>query len=226
MELVLAAIFGLMAATCAAVAWRTSREARRRSDARVAALAATIDPPHGDEQPQPVEASMPQPLNPLAKIGIGFGAVTVAIIAAALVMDAAERGPAAPARAQTSALELLTMQPQRQNGALTVSGIVRNTSERPARGVVAEVEVVGTTGELLATRREPIALQSLPPEANSPFSVTIEGVGTAQRYRIAFRGPDGIVRHVDRRAESKPSTHGATSTSAARRPETPQPSGS
>ena len=52
---------------------------------------------------------MPQPLNPLAKIGIGFGAVTVAIIAAALVMDAAERGPAAPARAQTSALELLTI---------------------------------------------------------------------------------------------------------------------
>jgi hypothetical protein len=220
MELVLAAISGVMAAACAAVAWRTAREARRRSEARVAALAATIDPPRGGEQRPHVDVSMPQPLNPLAKIGIGFGAVTVAIIAAALVIDAAERGSAAPARAQTPALELVTMQPQRQNGVLTVSGIIRNSSERPALGIVAEVTVVGTTGELLATRRVPIELQSLPPEANSSFSVTIDGVGAAQRYRIAFRGPEGIVKHVDRRVESH--RQSADVAPATHRPATPQ----
>ena len=67
---------------------------------------------------------------------------------------------------------------------------------------MAEVTVVGTSGEVMATRAVPIELQSLPPEANSSFTVTLDGVGTAQRYRIAFRGPDGIVRHVDRREES------------------------
>ena len=200
MELVLAALSGVISAVCAAIAWRTSREARRRSDARVAALADTIDPPRSEESRQP-GGVMPRSLNPLAKIGIGFGAVTVAIIAAALVMDAAER-PATTARAQTPALELVTMQPQRQNGALTVSGIIRNSSERPVVGIVAEVTVVGTSGDVMATRTVPIELQSLPPEANSSFSVTLDGVGTAQRYRIAFRGPDGIVRHVDRREES------------------------
>ena len=200
MELVLAALSGVISAVCAAIAWRTSREARRRSDARVAALADTIDPQRSEESRQP-GAVMPRSLNPLAKIGIGFGAVTVAIIAAALVMDAAER-PATTARAQTPALELVTMQPQRQNGALTVSGIIRNSSERPVVGIVAEVTVVGTSGDVMATRTVPIELQSLPPEANSSFSVTLDGVGTAQRYRIAFRGPDGIVRHIDRREET------------------------
>lgn len=202
MELMLAAISGVISAVCAAIAWRTSREARRRSNARVASLAETIDPSRGQEQHQHGGVSMPRSLNPLAKIGIGFGVVTVAIIGAALVMDAAERGPATPARAQTPALELVTMQPQRRNGALTVSGIIRNSSERPVAGVVAEVTVVGTSGEVMATRAVPIELQSLPPEANSSFTVTLDGVGTAQRYRIAFRGPDGIVRHVDRREES------------------------
>ena len=202
MELVLAAISGVISAVCAAVAWRTSREARRRSDARVAALADTIDPSHSDEPRRHGGVSMPRSLNPLAKIGIGFGAVTVAIIAAALVMDAAERDPAAPPRAQTPPLELVSMQPRRQNGALTVSGIIRNSSERPVVGIVAEVTVVGTSGDVMVTRTVPIELQSLPPEANSAFSVTLDGVGTAQRYRIAFRGPDGVVRHVDRRQES------------------------
>ena len=206
MELVLAAIFGVISAACAAVAWRTSREARRRSEARVAALADTIDPPRGDEQRQHVAVSMPRSLNPLAKVGIGFSAVTVAIIAAALAMDAAERGPSTPARAQTPALELVSMQPQRQNGALTVTGIIRNSSERPVVGIVAEVTVVGTSGDVMASRSVPIELQSLPPEANASFSVTLDGVGTAQRYRIAFRGPDGIVRHVDRREEPRRQT--------------------
>ena len=201
MQLVLAVVFGVLAAACAALAWRTSREGRRRSDARVAALAATIDPTRGDEQ-VPIDAPMPKPFNPLAKIGIGFGVVTAAIVAAALVIDAAERHPAAPGRAQTSSLELVTMQPQRQKGTLTVTGLVRNSSERPAVNIAAEITVLGASGEVLATRRAPIQLHSLPPEANSPFSVTVDGIGTAQRYRIAFRGPDGLVRHVDRRAES------------------------
>lgn len=201
MELV-AVVFGVMAAACAALAWHTSREARRRSDARVAVLAETIDPLRGDE-PAQLDAPMPKPFNPLAKIGIGFGAVTVAIVAAALVIDAAERRPATPGHAQSSALELISMQPQRQNGTLTVSGLVRNGGERPAVDIAAEITVVGTSGQVLATRRAPIQLHSLPPEADSGFSVTVDGIGAAQRYRIAFRGPEGIVRHVDRRAGSQ-----------------------
>jgi hypothetical protein len=202
MELVLAVVFGLMAAGCAALAWRTSREAQRRSAARVAALAATIDPLRGDE-PSRLDAPMPKPFNPLAKIGIGFGAVTVAIVAAALVMDAAERRPSPPGHARTSVLELVSMQPQRQNGSLTVSGLVRNGGERPAVNIAAEITVVGASGEILATRRAPLQRHSVPPEADSAFSVTVDGIGAAQRYRIAFRSPDGIVRHVDRRAQSR-----------------------
>lgn len=202
MELVLAVVFAVMAAACAALAWRTSREAHRRSDARVAALAATIDPLRGDE-PTQLDAPMPKPFNPLVKIGIGFGTVTVAIVAAALVIDAAERRPTTAGNARTPALELVSMQPQRQNGSLTVSGLVRNGGERPAVDISAEVTVVGTSGKILATRQAPIQLHSLPPEADSAFSVTVDGIGAAQRYRIAFRSPDGIVRHVDRRAQSR-----------------------
>jgi hypothetical protein len=195
---VLAVIFGVAAAVCAALAWRTSREARRRSDARVAELAAKIDPPDEAVAP-PVGAPMPPSLNPFAKVGIGFAVVTFAIVAAALVIDAAERRPGAD-RSQPPALELVSMQPQRQNGALTVSGLVRNSGDRAAVGIVAEITVLDRTGEILGTRRAPIALPSLPPEANSPFSVTFDGIGSAQRYRIAFRDAERIVRHVDRRA--------------------------
>jgi hypothetical protein len=198
-SLAAAALFGGMT-------WHLYRRERRRSDARVAALAAMIDDP-APPAPTPLFASGQIPFahdHPLLKIAAGFVLIAAAILAVAIAGDWSERRPsaatAAPA-AEPAALALLSMRHERSGDTLTVTGLVRNEGTRPADGIVATVLAFDGIGTFLASGRAPVDVRSLAPGEEAPFRVAIPGVPAAARYRVAFRNDSGLVRHVDRRRQ-------------------------
>jgi len=57
------------------------------------------------------------------------------------------------------------------------------------------------TGGFTASGRASLDFVVLEPGAESPFVVTIPNVTDVAKYRVSFRTEDGMMRHVDRRAE-------------------------
>src|SRR5712691_415566 len=112
----------IVAAVMSVVAWRLARDERRRSEARVAALAADI---HG-ERPSPVDVSdrffaegeSRTPGSPLRALAVGV--VVVGSIIALVVFASGSRGgsvAASPRAAEAPAaapLELVTLGHQRE----------------------------------------------------------------------------------------------------------------
>ena len=190
------------------LAWQAYRQEHRRADARVAALSAAID---GDSTTR--GAGMPVAAHPqgmfaperhvaarghvLIKGAVGI-AMTLAVIVA-VAMGTREAGSpvhmAAPAL-----LELLSMRHTRDGGNLTVSGFVRNPAAGPdIDHVTVVVLAFDQDGGFVASGRAPLEIPTLRPGDESPFMVTIAGVGI-ERYRVTFRTDGGVVRHLDRRA--------------------------
>jgi hypothetical protein len=208
-------IFSLAAAAgFGAVTWYTLREARQRSDARVASLAAALD---GGLRRTPVSApvSADAPLfevehrsavqgRPLLKLTIGFAMAVIVIVAIAMTAAGPETPTAAPSGAtQASAgpsLELLSMRHEQARDGLTVTGLVRNPATAPASAIVAVVVAFDRDGNFLASGRAPLEYGRLASGDESPFRVTIANVTDVGRYRVSFRTADGVVRHVDRRS--------------------------
>ena len=88
---IVAIVSACVAAACALYAWRTAQQERRRSDARVAALAEAIDPLQIDD-PTPIFGHVPATgVHPLLKVAAGFGTVVAAIVIVAMTTDALER---------------------------------------------------------------------------------------------------------------------------------------
>lgn len=201
--LVLLSIFSFSAAVVFGyLAWHTRREERRRSDARIAALAMAIDgdDPGADGPPamfgRPRHAGVRR--NPILTAAAGIG-VTVAIVVAVAMTT---RQPEQPARTE-SQLELLAMRDARDRDTLTISGVVRNAGRgSEIDRVTAVVLAYGPNGSFLATGRAPLEIPRLRPGEESPFVVSLPGVIGVQRYRVTFRGSQGVVRHVDLRAAS------------------------
>src|SRR5882672_7596029 len=144
----------LLAAIMSVIAWRIALEERRRSEARVAALAAEI---HGVAAPTvrvtrgPIEdlelqpaAAVPtrsdlftqaQPAASRSRLvaSVAIGVFMFATVAAlAIVLSAGSRSVANPAHAnaatavRTMPLELVALGHQREGDRLTVRGVVRN----------------------------------------------------------------------------------------------------
>jgi hypothetical protein len=210
------AIVALLAATgFAAWAWRLLRLERERSAARVAALSTAIDattpaaPTAGISELFAAKRSDAAAGNPMLKAGV---AVAMTILLAAIVAWAngrpsgAASGQAAAAgvtRTRTVApLELLSMRHTREGTTLTVSGLVRNP---PAGATVSHITAVvlafNGAGAFVASGRAALDFTTLDPSDESPFVVTIAGAPDVARYRVSFRTEDGVVRHIDRRAE-------------------------
>jgi len=218
----------LVAITMTVLAWRVLREDRRRTDARVAALAAEINDGSMNrysevalnEAPHvPVdhlfanadtEAERPRPR--LAAI-VGGGALVVGTIGTLLLLatsgarPSAATGPkprpsaaaAAPAAAN-STLELMALGHEREDDRLTIRGIVRNPSGgQPLTNVTAVVLLFNQQGGFLTSGRAAIG-GALAPGGEAPFAVTVPGAGDVGRYRVSFRTSEGIVPHVDRRS--------------------------
>jgi hypothetical protein len=221
----------LLAAIMSVIAWRIALDERRRSEGRVAALAAEI---HGVATPPvhvtrgPIEdlelrpaavvttrsdlftqAQQPaaSPSRLVASIAIGvfmFGCVA----ALAIVLSAGSRSVANPAHAnaatagRTMPLELVALGHQREGDRLTVRGVVRN----PASGerldnLAAVVFLFNHDGGFLASGRATVESAPLGPGGESAFVVTVPGASDVERYRVSFRTDDRIVPHVDRRHE-------------------------
>jgi hypothetical protein len=197
------------AAVCALLLWRVLRENRRRSDARVAALAAAIDGPRAAAPPpaaiataQLFEAGRQSAMQgrPLLKVAIGFAMAVAVIVLIAMTGDRQAAAPEAPApEPPGTALELLSMRHARSGDAITVTGLVRNPGAAAARRVIAVVLAFDRSGDFVASGRAPLEFPVLAGGDESPFQVTIPKVSDIGRYRVSFRTDSGVIRHVDRR---------------------------
>jgi hypothetical protein len=233
MEIILIVVTVLSLAIAGAmsiVAWRVAGEERRRSEARVAALAADIRSSDADID-LPLEAAVAgaptsgnmftfiQPVTALPRLAtvILAGVLVVGAGAALLVAlgrsgdvaansvtkpvaRAAESQAAAPP-ATAGALELVALGHERDRGRLTVRGIVRNPlSGSPVNQLAAVVVVYDRTGGFLTTGRALVQVPSLGPGGESTFLVTIPGAADVGRYRVSFRSEDRVIPHVDTRS--------------------------
>ena len=138
---------------------------------------------------------------------IGAMAVTIVIgaIIGARISDGAPAS-ATPVRHDSTAasapapLELVSMRYQHQGTTLTVSGFVRNPAQGVAmNGVTAVVFAFDRTGAFIASGRAALDFSALAPGDESPFVVSVPNVTDVARYRVTFRGGNGVIRHIDRR---------------------------
>lgn len=212
----------VIALVMSVVAWRMATEERRRSDARVTALAAEIH--HDlDLRSGSVEAMTPQAMSTdlfaaaqaasgsrLATI-VAFGVIVVGSIATVGLLlgeesrragaDAAAVDASAPDSTRGAALplELVALGHERDDDRLTVRGVVRNPQAGAAvDGLTAVVFVFGTDGNFITSGRSDIDSARLGPGGESRFVVTVPAADVG-RYRVSFRTDDRIVPHVDRR---------------------------
>jgi hypothetical protein len=192
----------LAAIALAAYAWSLHRVERRRSAARVSALAAAIDgnamhaPAMFDRDRDPAVQG-----RPLLKVAVGFAMAVAIIVLIAMTGDrraTPAAGPAPAVQHEQDSLELLSMRHQRAGDVLTVTGLVRNPGVAPGP-ITAVVFAFDRDGGFVASGRAPLEFATIAAGDESPFQVTIPDVKDVGRYRVSFRTTDGVVRHVDRR---------------------------
>src|SRR5688572_20564776 len=196
------------------LAWRSITAERQRSDARVSALSAAIDPPGRDDASLLFLHEQSAPTHPLVRafagLGTVLGVVLIVTLAIGLVqgptgaihseVGSPEGGTTTPKAPVTEpALELLAMDHRRSTRSLMVTGTVRNGSGQPFDGT-AEVVVVDGADRITGRARVFLAQRPLPPGASSSFRMNIPDVVAVDRYRVSFWSHGEIVRHVDRRA--------------------------
>jgi hypothetical protein len=126
----------------------------------------------------------------------------VVVVAAAMGNRSTGAAASAAVAAEKAPLELMSMRHTREGTTLTVTGLVRNPpGGAQARRVTAVVFAFDRTGGFTASGRAPLDFVVLEPGDESPFVVTIPNVTEVAKYRVSFRTEDGMMRHVDRRAE-------------------------
>jgi hypothetical protein len=138
---------------------------------------------------------------------LGLAAAAVVLFALAAHQPASPRVEAVPAAKAGAAsvaaagLELMSLRDARQNGTLTITGLVQNPRGGAALShVVVTAFAFDAKGSFLASGRAPLDYTTLQPGEESPFVVTVPVPDTVARYRIGFRGDDGrVIAHVDRR---------------------------
>jgi hypothetical protein len=203
-------------------AWRLRTDERRRSEARVAALASAIDAIEAasapsEAQPEPVvmnglfapehSAAAKGALPIRLAVGAAMGIFLLVVIAMSNRGTPHETAPAnetaRPVSTRAAApLELISMRHEREGDTLRVSGLVRNPRDGGAMTrVAAVVFAFNRAGAFVASGRAGLDFTTLEPGDESPFVVTVPGVAEVARYRVSFRTDAGVVQHVDRRSE-------------------------
>ena len=209
----LAVVALLMTLGMGIVTWRLLRDERRRSAARIAALAAELDgyraaPPSLPEPATPSPftglgaASAEAPVPGWAAQGAGLVAAAGLVLAVVLITaiglregDGGEPGP--PARAP---IELLALAHEPAGSALAISGSVRAAEATVAGPLAVLATALDAGGSPVASRR--VALPELVPGAVLPFVVEVPAAGVS-RYRISFLRDEATVPHVDRRSSAR-----------------------
>jgi hypothetical protein len=181
-----------LAATSALIAWRLVQEERRRSDARVEALAAGV---HGDPLPPAGDLFGSPPAGVPRR-----GAMAMAALAAAVLVTGAALVGGAGSDENAAPLELVALDHHRTAEGLVVSGVVRNPSGRSGAGAVtAVVHVFDAGGALIRTLQTAVDGGTLGSGAEGRFSVTVPEGDRVQRYRVGFRSGRRTVAHIDLR---------------------------
>jgi hypothetical protein len=193
-----------------------ARADRRRSDARVAALAAAIDdtrwtPGLGigadsdfmPESPAAVSLVVPDVERP-SRLPAFAGAALVVVAASTLLFVGMNRGSRAPRETPTpmaSSIELLSMRHSLDRETLIVSGLVRNPTTSGTPGLSAVISVLGQDGQVVARGESALDSVVLGPGKETTFRVSVSDVVDPGRYRVAFVNGSQIVPHVDRRSD-------------------------
>jgi hypothetical protein len=209
MLVILSILFFAAAIVFGYLAWDTRREEQARSDARIAALASAVDGDDGSDSESPAMFVRPHDAgvrrNPIVSAAAGIGVTVALVIGVAM----ATREPAdhtsavssaSNAATGTASLELLAMRDTRDRDTMTISGLVRNARHGgDTERITAVVLAYGRDGSLITTGKAPLEIPRLRPGEESPFTVSLPNAAGVQRYRLTFRGSQGIVRHVDLR---------------------------
>ncbi len=217
----------LVAAVMSTIAWRISGEERRRSEARVAALAADIHLGMTATVPAPARIAAAAPFDlPLRAmprsadlfvhrparsalrtfaIMCGGFVVFALAVATAILLPAgyARQSIPAPTAAAARPLELVALEHERLGDQLTVRGVVRNPpSGAEIDRLTAIVVLFSPDGGFVESGRAAVDASALKAGGESAFAVTVPRAGDIGRYRVSFRTDDQVVSHVDRRHES------------------------
>lgn len=214
------------------VTWRLVQEERRRSAARLAALAAELRSGEGwsaSDVPDPFAPESAADDGAASEPGAGIGGlfsspvpstpagwgrfaavagaagVVLAVVATVFLLSEPGAGDAnePPADARPP-LDLIALRHAAEGPFLDISGSVRNP---PAAAGAERLSVVAmafdAAGTLVATRRTPVDTPSLPPGADSPFTIRLLASGIS-RYRISFLLDETTIPHIDRRSAVQP----------------------
>lgn len=200
----------------AATMLHRARLERRRSEARVAALAAALDDPLWETpwaaggntadvsvSAQSVSFTIPEEVHTSRLPAFAVAAVVVVSASALLLfgMNSAKRSARAVTPANASSIELVSMRHALDGETLIVSGLVRNPTGIITPSLSAVVSVVGRDGHIVARGESPLDPAMLEPGKETNFRVSVPRVAEPGRYRVAFVNGSHIVPHVDRRAD-------------------------
>jgi hypothetical protein len=189
---------------------------RRRSDARVAALASAIDDPRwstrfedeGREEPVVVSPPIvslvvPDTERPSRAPAFAIAALVVLGLSTLLAFGITSRSrtPRPVAAANPSSIELLSMRHAMDGETLIVSGLVRNPTASATPALSAVVSVLGRDGRVVARGESRLDAVVLSPGKETTFRVSVSEVSDPGRYRLAFMNGSQIVPHVDRRSD-------------------------
>jgi hypothetical protein len=221
MFIVIAAISLVVSITMSAVAWRLAREERRRSRARVAALASDLadldlyPAAPGAPVADLFRAREPGPSRFAAVLAVGVFAVATALALilvtgrnaqsgaeprAAVTMRPGTTGSTSRTTAESAPLELVALGHEREGDGIIVRGVVRNPAAGVERDRVAVVVFLfNRDGGFLTSGLAAVDVPALAPGSQSGFIVTVPHASEVGRYRVSFRSDDRLVPHVDRR---------------------------
>jgi len=190
---------------------------RRRSDARVAALASAIDNPRwatgvegeGREQedgvisPSAMSLVVPDVERPSRAPAFTIAALVILAAGALLAvgMSGGSRTSRHASAVSATSIELVSMRHAMDGETLIVSGLVRNPTAKTTPALSAVVSVVGRDGRVIAHGESQLDPTVLGPGKETTFRVTVPQVGDPGRYRLAFVNGSQIVPHVDRRSD-------------------------
>jgi hypothetical protein len=215
--LVAITLFSIAVAIAASiVAWRVMREERRRSEARIAALAAEIrgesnnEPALREGAPPALVADMfaagPLPsAYPRTAALVGAGAFVVGVLIALVVVvggDSSEPSVAQeePVVADATELQLLSLEHERRDDQLIVRGTLNNLPAQPEADLPTVVVLLfRSDGGLVTKASATIEPDPLTPDPDGTFAVIVPDASEIGRYRVSFRKYDQVVPHVDRR---------------------------
>ena len=223
--LLVTAISMFLAAIMSAVAWHSSRAERRRSEARIAALAAEIhDEPEtgGPVAPgvtpgdlfaarQPARGGVRLATVAAAGLFVCGSGVALAVVSSSAsgnvsnpsALTTVEPRAESPNAAMPEPIELVALGHEREGDRLVVRGIVRNPSSGAVLDrVTAVVLLFKEDGGFLGSGRASVESATLGPGGETSFVVTVPGASNVGRYRVSFRTADRVVAHIDRRGRT------------------------